>query len=222
MFGTKIRKVVLCAAVALAAAVISQPVSATVFNIVEVQNGVSSGFGHTLFHSANPSLMGGSVLERAGNSQSPIVGSYNDSTGAIQIGFGLQGGGSVSGTGSLDFGVAANAPLGSITFDFTGASTLGNGSYTLTFLNQTYTGGNSPQDPNSFTSIGGNTWIMALWGANNYICCGGLGGFAGATLGADLRLSLTPVPLPAALPLLASALAGLGFLGWRRRRPVAA
>ena len=30
--------------------------------------------------------------------------------------------------------------------------------------------------------------------------------------------SVTPVPLPAALPLFLSALAGLGFVGWRRRQ----
>ena len=31
------------------------------------------------------------------------------------------------------------------------------------------------------------------------------------------EFSIEPVPLPAALPLFVSALAGLGFLGWRRR-----
>lgn len=33
---------------------------------------------------------------------------------------------------------------------------------------------------------------------------------------------VAPVPVPAALPLLLSALAGLGFMGWRRRRSAAA
>jgi hypothetical protein len=32
----------------------------------------------------------------------------------------------------------------------------------------------------------------------------------------DLRIAVTPIP--AALPLFATALAGLGFIGWRRKR----
>lgn len=39
---------------------------------------------------------------------------------------------------------------------------------------------------------------------------------------AQLDLELAPIPLPAALPLLLSALAGMGLLGWRRKRAVAA
>lgn len=35
---------------------------------------------------------------------------------------------------------------------------------------------------------------------------------------AELSISVTPVPLPAALPLLASVLGLAGFVGWRRRR----
>ena len=37
------------------------------------------------------------------------------------------------------------------------------------------------------------------------------GAFAG-------NLTVTPVPIPAALPLFAAAVGGLGFLGWRKRR----
>jgi hypothetical protein len=33
-----------------------------------------------------------------------------------------------------------------------------------------------------------------------------------------LRISLAPTPIPAALPLFASALGGLGFVGWRRKK----
>jgi len=34
----------------------------------------------------------------------------------------------------------------------------------------------------------------------------------------DLEFIVAPVPLPAALPLFLSALAGLGLMGWRRRQ----
>ena len=37
----------------------------------------------------------------------------------------------------------------------------------------------------------------------------------------DLTLSITPIPLPAALPLFASGLAGLGLLAWRRKKKAA-
>ena len=40
--------------------------------------------------------------------------------------------------------------------------------------------------------------------------------------GGFYSINPTPVPLPAALPLLLSALSGLGFLAWRRRRAAAA
>ncbi len=33
---------------------------------------------------------------------------------------------------------------------------------------------------------------------------------------------LTPIPLPAAFPLFATALAGMGLLGWRRKQKVLA
>ena len=40
--------------------------------------------------------------------------------------------------------------------------------------------------------------------------------------GGFYSINPTPVPLPAALPLLLSALSGLGFVAWRRRRAAAA
>jgi hypothetical protein len=39
--------------------------------------------------------------------------------------------------------------------------------------------------------------------------------------GAFGTFSVAPIPIPAALPLFATALAGMGFVGWRRRRQAA-
>ena len=38
----------------------------------------------------------------------------------------------------------------------------------------------------------------------------------------ELEGDISAVPVPAALPLFVSALAGMGFLGWRRKRIAAA
>ena len=203
-------------AAAIFAAFMSLPAAATVFNIVEVQNGTTNGFGYTLFHSADY-LTGGTVLANAANNQTN-VGTYDDGTGAISLAFDLAEGGSVTGTGNLDFNVAAGSKIGDITFDFTNApSSLGNGSFVLSFVKQIYVGGSNP--PNSFGQTGGNEWIMALWGADNYHPYYWK---YYSKIGADLRLKLSPVPIPAALGLLLTALAGMGFLGWRRKQPVAA
>jgi hypothetical protein len=39
--------------------------------------------------------------------------------------------------------------------------------------------------------------------------------------GGEIRGQLEPVPLPGALPLFATGLAGLGLLGWRRKKAAA-
>ena len=45
-----------------------------------------------------------------------------------------------------------------------------------------------------------------------------LEGFAGSTAGYAGNISTAAIPVPAALPLFATALAGMGLLGWKRRR----
>jgi len=55
---------------------------------------------------------------------------------------------------------------------------------------------------------------------------GGAGPGTVSTDGFDIVITLerdvSPVPLPAALPLFGTALAGMGFIGWRRKRKAAA
>lgn len=204
-------------AAAFFAVFMSLPAAATVYNIVEVQNGTTNGFGYTLFHSADY-LTGGAVLANAANNQTN-VGTYDDSSGAISLAFDLAEGGSVTGTGNLDFGVSNGSKIGDITFNFsnTAPAPLSGGSFVLSFVKQLYTGGSNP--PNSFGPTGGNEWIMALWGADNYHPYYWK---YYSNIGADLRLTLSPVPVPAALGLLLTALLGLGFLGWRRTHAIAA
>jgi len=48
------------------------------------------------------------------------------------------------------------------------------------------------------------------------------GGWLGNVQYLDLTFTETVIPLPAALPLFATALAGMGLLGWRRKRKAAA
>ena len=43
-------------------------------------------------------------------------------------------------------------------------------------------------------------------------------GFAGTTDGSVSTIAAPATPLPAALPLFATGLGGLGLLGWRRKR----
>jgi hypothetical protein len=50
-------------------------------------------------------------------------------------------------------------------------------------------------------------------------CSGNIiNGQVGCSFGAQFSGTLTPTPLPAALPLFATGLGGLGLLGWRRKR----
>lgn len=54
-----------------------------------------------------------------------------------------------------------------------------------------------------------------------FFLCGGLCGTRGV-YGAIETLSVATTPIPASLPLLATALCGIGVLGWRRQRTTAA
>jgi len=100
-----------------------------------------------------------------------------------------------------------------------------------------FRGEGHPSDPQfdvgdyfDYSVDGGSSWIL-----NNQLTNARFGGsfsLAGAFLSAGTQLlfafnneqyyvsalDVSEVPLPAALPLFAGGLGGLGFLGWRRRR----
>jgi len=63
-------------------------------------------------------------------------------------------------------------------------------------------------DPNGNPNPDDNPWLF-----NNLL---GDAGIAGETT--DWTYDISPVPLPATLPLFASALGLMGLLGWRRKR----
>jgi len=59
-----------------------------------------------------------------------------------------------------------------------------------------------------------------LWGADGFNITNGE--YSGSNIGLDLRVHLSPVPLPAALPLFGTGLGIMGFIAWRRKRRMAA
>ena len=79
---------------------------------------------------------------------------------------------------------------------------------------------------NDTTSDTDDTWDW-LWSGDGdtkssaYSNTGSFWGASGVDLAFALEGSVSAVPLPATLPLFASALAGMGFAGWRRKRSAA-
>ena len=70
---------------------------------------------------------------------------------------------------------------------------------------------------NNFTGDFMATLIGTLPGYGTYRMVANLTGDGGTSISVR-SATVSPVPLPAALPLLASALGFFGFMGWRRKR----
>lgn len=196
---------------------------AAIFSVDAVLAGDSS-FGASLFHTATP-LMGGSTIASIPTTSTNASGTYNSVTGVFSATLPvIPNGGAQSFftlTGNLLFdrngALAADSTL---TLDF--ASNALSAPFTDTALGfqkgQICCGSNGP---NSFLDGSGDSKILTLWGADGTNFDGQptffSGTYEGPTLGMDLRLELTPVPLPPAVWLFGSALVGLVGVARRNR-----
>jgi len=211
------------AVVALAGMMFSATTAnALIYNITDVINETSNGFRSTVFHTAiSNGGAGGVIIEEAVTGTAS--GSYNDDTGAINYSFSLQSGKTVTGVGNINFNVAPDASLGTITTTFSSA-VLGSTQFVIEYFKHTYAGA-----ANSFDNVLPGLFIT-LWGAEGTPSGSGFFDTNTTTLGSDLRFALqedpnqniSVVPLPAALPLYGTGLAIMGFIGWRRKRKAVA
>ena len=208
-------------------AILASSAMATLWNVDEVLGG-SSGFGASLFHDASGSnAMSGAVL--ANISGAGMLGTFNDVTGQFSGTFNVNvsSGPSFSlSSSNLIFGGGGFGTLdnnSSMTLNFANGSLNGESSpATIGFLPGYICCGNTENDPNTFNSDGMGGAIMTLWGADGFdVDNYGIGSYFNSNLGMDFRVHLTEVsavPLPASLPLMMSALVGLGYLGRRRKK----
>ncbi len=194
---------------------------ATIWNVTDVLSGSDGGFGYSSLHKANDSSpMTGSTIATV-NSAS---GTYNDVTNQILLTLGLSNSDTMSIDGLLNFDGSGDL-VGNSTVAYTGLTGLAatyNAETGMTadnflgFLPGDVCCGGS-YDPNSFLSAGvGDLHYMTLWGAD-FIGDVFAGSYSGSTVGMDLRLGLSAVPVPAAVWLFGTALIGLVGFGKRKK-----
>lgn len=220
----KVLKNLFSAGVLGVAIAVSAPASALTWKIDQVLTGAGvAGFGASGFHKGDgTNVMSGASLGSI--TGSGMLGTYNDVTGAFSAIFDFAGVGgpsfSLSGMNLL-FGGAENKLLSNsvLTATFDGM-TGPNGATKVTdigFKLGDICCNNNGNGPNSFVTDGMGGGIITLWGADGFSL--GNGTYAGSTVGLDLRVRLSAVPLPLTLPLLGTALFALGLA--RRRRKLA-
>ncbi len=207
--------------VLLFAMLICQNVNATLWNVDNVLSGTDGGFGFSSLHEANDSTpMSGANLTDVITAS----GSYDDVSGALNMVFGLSNSDSLTLSGNLLFGasgfLASDSSLSYSGLNNLSASAFGvanslGASGSIGYLGKDVCC-NGNYDPNSFMPVinGSGLQYLSLWGAD-YGGGNFLGSYNGSIVGIDLRLELSPVPVPAAIYLFGSAL--LGLAGWRRR-----
>ncbi|VAW51542.1 hypothetical protein MNBD_GAMMA06-309 [hydrothermal vent metagenome] len=190
--------------------------TAATYNVSTIFNGSDGGFSFSSLHDAsgsNPQALGPDGI-LANVLLTGFSGTYNDVTGSFNAVLALDNAaGPMSLSGILLFDgaglLAANSTL-DLTFSGTQGGAL---SDTIIGFEKGKVCCSGTNYPNTFD---GN--IMTLWGANfdssaDFI---NTGSYAGATLGLDFRIALTPVPVPAAVWLFGSGL--LGLVGIARRK----
>jgi len=190
--------------------------TAVTYDVSAIFNGSDGGFSFSSLHDAsgsNPKALGPDGI-LANVLLTGFSGTYNDVNGSFNAVLALDNAaGPMLLSGTLLFDgtglLAANSTLG-LTFSGTQSGALTD---TVIGFEQGKVCCSGTNYPNTFDGS-----IMTLWGANfdssaDFI---NTGSYSGATLGMDLRIELTPVPVPAAVWLFGSGL--LGLAGVVRRK----
>lgn len=195
---------------------------AAVWSITSVENGTDSVFGFSGFHTPNP----GNVM--SGSSLGGILsgtGTYNDVTGAVNYTLQYENNNGDTDTfnllGTLLFSgqeLAANSTLAYSSLDnIAGVSSNGEIGYLPGYV----CCNSADYRPNGLEATGTGTYFMTLWGADGFDINGsGQSAYSNSTLGMDLRVELSQVPVPAALWLMSSGLAFLMTVSKRKRSAI--
>jgi len=188
---------------------------AATYNITAVLDGSNTpGYNASALHdSSGSNVMSGSTL--ASISDAILSGTYNDVDGRLIATLAVSNAGpSFSIDGYLLFGNDGTLLADStVLIDFDGSAgalvdtTIGFWGVDRVCCSGIYA-------PNSFEALGDNM-LMTLWGAN-FTGDDFSDGYNGSTVGMDLVLEMSPVPVPAAVWLFGSGL--LGLVGIARRR----
>ena len=188
---------------------------ATQYTVTGIAPG-SGGFGANVFHESP----GGPVIAEIVS----ISGTYDDVTNVLELILGVDADNNgssdftvgVTNSSGWDFDADADSFLDVIsTADFQAPAGMPviSAQFTFTPGDQCCSGGDI--DPNSFTAVDDH-FLLTLWGQSTLPILLSGPGSKPNYLGVDIRAKLEPVPLPAAVILFGSALAGL--MGLRQRR----
>lgn len=211
-------------------------VHAATLEAISVQDEVDGNFMASLFHAASASnAMGGAIIGDIDSGTDAVTGTYDQDTGWLDITVDVTEADAVTTNtmqlrGFLDFDTdgwlendtVLNATFGTTfeaggnAFDSTNFLFLA-GEVCGTMCANANNAGPAGNAPNSMVFQDGG-WVLTLWGANG----GGLDGsgnpaYIDPNLGMDLRVTFTPVPIPATALLVLPGLLVIRWLGRKRR-----